>query len=99
NIRDTESALDYFSGFRVRDYEVLASGDTLTGVIAQEVLETHPELVHMGDEGLYRVDQINTWKVVKALQELNVKVDELSLASVGTDTGFETHESLFERVA
>jgi len=46
NITDTESALDYFEGIKVRDYVVKASGDTQTGVIAQELMETHPELVH-----------------------------------------------------
>lgn len=46
NIRNTElTATEYFKDFRIRDYEVKSSGDTMTGVIAQEVRETHPELV------------------------------------------------------
>jgi len=33
------------------------AGDQLSfGVIAQEVMETHPEAVHVGDDGYYRVD-------------------------------------------
>ena len=46
DIKDSElSAVEYLNGFRIRDYTVKASGDTVTGVVAQEVRETHPELV------------------------------------------------------
>lgn len=70
NIRDTGSALEYFKGFHIRDYEVISSGDTLTGVVAQEVLETHPELVSEGPDGLLKVTQVSVWRLVKAIQEL-----------------------------
>ncbi|MCR2833470.1 tail fiber domain-containing protein [Parerythrobacter lacustris] len=46
NIRDSSrSATGYLNGFRIRDYEVRTNGETRTGVIAQEVALTHPELV------------------------------------------------------
>ena len=45
NIRDSGSMLDYFKDFKIREYEVKASGDTRIGPVAQELEITHPELV------------------------------------------------------
>lgn len=46
NVQDTAvDGLKYLMGFRIRDYTMLSSGRTMTGVIAQEVQQTHPELV------------------------------------------------------
>jgi hypothetical protein len=78
NIVDTDSALEYFSGLVIRDYNVIASGNRMTGVIAQEVLETHPELVSMGPNDMYSVELPNQWKIVKAIQELDLKIDGIT---------------------
>lgn len=78
DIVDTGSALSYFSDFRIRDYTVIASGDTMTGVIAQEMLTAHPELVTQGADGMYSVQLPNQWKVIKAIQELDIAVAPLS---------------------
>lgn len=78
NIQDAEEVLPYFMDFRIREYDVIASGDRMTGVVAQEVMETHPEIVKMGGNGFYTVELPSSWKIVKAIQELNVSVTDLS---------------------
>ncbi len=78
NIEDAGEVLPYFMDFRIRQYDVIASGDTMVGVIAQEVMETHPEIVKMGGNGFYTVELPSSWKIVKAIQELNVSVTDLS---------------------
>lgn len=79
DIRDAASALSEINGLRIRDYTVLASGTQTTGLIAQEVLETNPEMVHMGEDGYYKVDSYNQWKVLKGIQELSLNVDTLGV--------------------
>jgi len=46
NIKDATSVMPYLLGIPIRDYTVIASGDNKTEVIAQELLEKYPELVH-----------------------------------------------------
>jgi len=43
----------------------------------QEIIEKYPELVHKDNDGYYMVDGINTWKLVKAIQELKAENDAL----------------------
>ena len=69
-INQTAPALPYLLGIPIKDFTVIASGDNKTGVIAQELLEKYPELVHMDADGYYMVDGMNNWKLVKAIQEL-----------------------------
>ena len=77
NIVNTGNALAYLEDLRVRDYTVNASGNTTTGLIAQEALQTHPELVTMGDDGYYQVSEISSWTLVKAIQQLDTKTTNL----------------------
>ena len=63
---------------RVRDYTIKASGERTTGVIAQEMIWKHPDMVHMGAEGMYGVEAPNVWLLVKAIQELNATNDDLT---------------------
>ena len=77
NIVDANSILPYFMDFRIREYDVLASGDHMTGVIAQEVMEVYPELVRMGGNGFYTVEIPSTWQVIKGIQELKISIDDL----------------------
>lgn len=44
------------SGVNVYRFKYLHSGQTTIGYMAQELLETHPEAVSVGPDGLYRVD-------------------------------------------
>jgi len=76
NIRDAESVLEEFEDINVRDYVVKASGKEHTGVIAQEINKTYPELVH-DEEGELFVEQPNPWKLLKAIQELKEMFDSL----------------------
>jgi Chaperone of endosialidase len=75
NIRDTNDALPSLADMRVRDFTVKATGENRTGVIAQELLTTHPEMVHMTANGFYAVDAPNPWTLVKAVQELKAAND------------------------
>ena len=63
---------------RIRDFTVKATGESSTGVIAQEVLLNHPDMVRMTPDGFYAVDVPNPWKLIKALQELKAMNDSLS---------------------
>ena len=76
NIRDAAVVLPSLMKLRIRDYTVLASGDERTGVIAQEVQGIAPELVTEGDDGYFMVEQIGSWELVKAIQELKTENDE-----------------------
>jgi hypothetical protein len=86
NIIDANSALVYFKPFKVREYTVKASGDRMTGVIAQEVLETNPELVTVGPNGMYSVQLPNQWQVVKAIQELDITTESIMSLADGDNS-------------
>ncbi|HVY36177.1 MAG TPA: tail fiber domain-containing protein [Candidatus Paceibacterota bacterium] len=88
NIIDTGSALDYFSDFHIRDYTIIASGQETTGVIAQELMQTHPELVSQDANGYYSVQLPNQWKVIKAIQELDLKIADIQTLTDSGDDSF-----------
>jgi hypothetical protein len=78
DITDTGSALNWLGDIRIRDYAFKADpSHRHTGVIAQEMLKTHPDMVRMGEDGFYTVDEPNPWMLVKAIQELKSDNDEL----------------------
>jgi hypothetical protein len=77
DIVDAGMALPWVGDMRVRDYTVKADGSRMTGIIAQELLKTHPDMVHMGPDGYYTAEAPNPWKLVKAIQELKADNDEL----------------------
>jgi hypothetical protein len=64
DIKDAAPALPKLSDMRVRDYTIKASGERTTGVIAQEMIWKHPDMVHMGGEGMYGVEAPNVWLLV-----------------------------------
>jgi hypothetical protein len=68
--------------------EQLRNSPKYTGVIAQEMLQSHPELVHMGDNGFYTVSQPNPYLIVKAIQEL-----DFNLQTVASTTASSTPAS------
>ena len=74
NIKDAPSALPWLNSFRIRDFRLRADGSRRAGTIAQEVMRHHPDMVHRGDDGFYRVDEPNPWQIMKALQEIEQKV-------------------------
>ena len=75
--QDDADELAYLDSFRVRNYAILSTGEVVTGAIAQEVAETHPEMVHTGADGMLRLDGIDPWKMVRAIQELKAANDNL----------------------
>ncbi len=76
DIKNTTSALEDFEDIEIKDYVVKASGKNTTGVIAQEINKTHPELVEDVNGTLF-VEQPNPWKLLKAIQELKERLDSL----------------------
>jgi hypothetical protein len=77
DIEDAPPALPQLVDMRIRTYTVKASGEHRTGVIAQEMLWKHADMVHMGAEGLYGVEAPNVWLLVKAVRELEADNDDL----------------------
>ncbi|MBP9715544.1 MAG: tail fiber domain-containing protein, partial [Candidatus Pacebacteria bacterium] len=88
NIVDSDSVLEYLNVFRIRSYDVLASGDHMTGVIAQEVMQDYPELVSTLPSGMYSVQLPNQWKLVKGIQELDLKLKDISDFENENDNSF-----------
>jgi Chaperone of endosialidase len=77
DIVDSESVLGWLERLRVRDFTVKETGQRKTGVIAQEVQNISPDMVHMESNGFYAVDEPNPWKLVKAIQELFAAIQDL----------------------
>jgi hypothetical protein len=75
DIQDSKGALAWVDDMRVRDFTVRATGERKRGVVAQEVMLKHPEMVHENTEGTYLVDEPNPWNLVKAIQEQQVRID------------------------
>lgn len=69
DIAPSLDALGWLSDIKVRDYTLKATGERVQGVVAQEMLKHHDDMVHMQPNGLYAVDQPNPWILVKAIQE------------------------------
>lgn len=76
DIKNASSALEDFEDIEIKDYVVKATGENTTGVIAQEINETHPGMVHEENGELF-VEQPNPWKLLKAIQELKERIDSL----------------------
>lgn len=75
HIRDAGDVLGWIGGLRLREFDLKVTGEHRMGVIAQEVQETHPEMVSMGSNGFYQVEIPDAWKLVKAIQELKAQND------------------------
>jgi Chaperone of endosialidase len=75
---DAPSALPWLSSIRVRDFIWKNTGQKRTGVIAQELQKTHPEMVtYNGGTDEWTVEQPNPWTLVKVLQEQQAEIDDL----------------------
>lgn len=91
DIVDTGDALAYFGDMRIRDFTVKSSGEHRTGVIAQEMLKIHPDMVHMGADSFYKVDEPDPWKLVKAIQELKAENDNLRAENAKFEAYMKAH--------
>jgi hypothetical protein len=74
DIRDSGSALSWLAGMHIRDYTIKSTGQNQTGVIAQELQSSHPDMVHANAQGTYMAEQPNPWKLVKAIQEQQAEI-------------------------
>ncbi|MEX1064304.1 MAG: tail fiber domain-containing protein, partial [Candidatus Paceibacterota bacterium] len=79
DVSEASPKLDYVLGLPLFDYTVKATGERVTGPIAQETQKNYPELVFEGSDGLLTVASIPQPTIIKAIQELNQKVEELEL--------------------
>ncbi|MFW9852641.1 MAG: tail fiber domain-containing protein [Candidatus Thorarchaeota archaeon] len=92
NIKDAKPVINDLMKLRIRDFTVKSSGEEGTGIIAQEVQEIMPELVSEGDDGYLMVQQINHWKLVKAIQELQNQIEQLKAENNALDQRIESLE-------
>jgi hypothetical protein len=97
DVVDTGDALAWIDSIRVRDFTMKSDGSRQTGVIAQEMLEENPDMVHMADDGYYTVDSPDLWKMIKAIQQqqagivaLQRELDALRAQNQGLCTDFAT---------
>ncbi|MGC1615820.1 MAG: tail fiber domain-containing protein [Candidatus Acidiferrum sp.] len=88
HITDATDQLGWLNSFHIRQFTVRADGeDVPAGVIAQEVQQTHPEMVHFGKpgaacapghmDGCLSVMEPSVWRVMKAMQEMQAEIVSL----------------------
>jgi hypothetical protein len=75
---------------RIRDFTLEATGERRTGVIAQEMMKVHPEMVRLGATGFYQVDVPDAWRLIKAIQELKAENDDLVTRARAVDDALKT---------
>jgi hypothetical protein len=71
NITDAQPILQKLTQLKIREYNVISTGERKTGVIGQEIKEIMPELVKEDENGYLMVSEPNTWQLIKAIQELD----------------------------
>jgi hypothetical protein len=77
DVTDAGDALAWIDDMRVRDFTIKSTGERKTGVIAQEMISAHPDMVHPGSDDFYKVDGPDPWKLVKAVQQLKAENADL----------------------
>jgi len=83
DFEDSGDALAWLSSFKIKDYTANADAARHTGIIAQDLLITHPEMVHLDktdtrcDGGCYGVSTPNEWKMIRAMQQMQAEIDSL----------------------
>jgi hypothetical protein len=81
-----DGTLDKLNGLRPVSFQWKSTGDGALGFIAQEVNEVFPELVGSNSDGtlgLYTTQFIPV--LVKAIQEQQLQIDEISLSTASAD--------------
>ncbi|TSC74270.1 MAG: Uncharacterized protein G01um101444_345, partial [Parcubacteria group bacterium Gr01-1014_44] len=80
NIVEAPSQLSYLTHLPIKQFTVNASGETKIGTIAQELLALpdYMDLVSSGSDGFYKVAEVSSWKLIKGIQELDLKMASLS---------------------
>jgi len=80
DITSAPDQLDYLTGLPIRQFKVIASGETKIGTIAQELLAlpAYADLVSSGSDSYFKVAEISSWKLLKGIQELDMKIASMS---------------------
>ncbi|MBF0568369.1 MAG: tail fiber domain-containing protein [Nitrospirae bacterium] len=74
NITDAPSQLSILNNMRVRQYNIKSTGEQAIGLVAQEIQQTEPQLVHvMDDNKTLSVDAPSPWMIIKAMQEFEAE--------------------------
>jgi Chaperone of endosialidase len=81
DIVEAPSQIGYLRSFDVKQYKIKTTGETAIGPIAQDVERYHPDMVHdyggANGKRYLRVDGVNPWSLVKALQEQQDEIEAL----------------------
>jgi hypothetical protein len=72
-IRDAPPVLDELDSYRIRKFRNRSTQQEAVGVIAQEVAESHPARVTLASDGTLMVEEVRSWVLVKAIQELRAQ--------------------------
>jgi hypothetical protein len=85
NITNSNSILSALNSLQIRQYDWLSDGSHANyGVIAQEVESSQlAGLVVTRDNGIKAVKEVDSWTLVKGIQELSTKVDALGGNTLG----------------
>ncbi|MFA6515200.1 MAG: tail fiber domain-containing protein, partial [Candidatus Paceibacterota bacterium] len=97
NIIETHFGIEDLMKVGVRDFTWNTDGTPDTGFIAQDLYEIYPNAVTKGDDGIepYVEGVTNTWSIdygritpliVKSIQDMNLKLQELSSLDVSSPT-------------
>jgi hypothetical protein len=78
NIVNSASILDSLLQVQIRNYTINTSGNSMTGVIAQEFQQLFPDRVKIGSDGFLSVSEFSSWELLKGLQETNTKIDSVT---------------------
>lgn len=77
NIKPAQAALPDLLRLPVSEYTINASGNFVPfGPVAQKIKEVEPALVSES-EGVLMVQEVSTWRLLKAIQELNERIVDL----------------------
>ncbi len=77
DIVDTGDALDWLVSFRVRDFTMRSDDSRQTGIVAQELEATHPDMVTTGKDGMLQAFSPPPWKMIKAMQQMQAEIEVL----------------------
>jgi hypothetical protein len=68
--------------YHIKDFTLLADGNRYTGVTAQTLQKTHPDLVSIGEDqrcdgGCLEVAWPSEWKVIRMLQQMQGEIEDI----------------------
>ena len=73
-IVDSRTDIKWLDSFHIHEYRTKSDGTMHTGVIAQELQRTHPEMVHVQGGGMLAAETPDPWKMMAAMQGLSLRI-------------------------